>query len=51
MWQIFLIWDKVVHWYCKAVFESSAYFVAHELKEAETLITTKYATQIEDMQA
>jgi len=26
-------------------------FAAQELKEVETLITTKYATQIEDMQA
>jgi hypothetical protein len=50
MWQIFLIWEKVVHWYCRVVFESSACFAAQELKEVETSITTKYATQIEDMQ-
>jgi hypothetical protein len=51
MWQIFLIWEKVVHWYCRVVFENSTCFVAQELKEVETLITTKYATHIEDMQA
>jgi hypothetical protein len=49
MWQIFIIWEKVIHWYYRVVFESSIYFVAQELKEVETLITTKYATQIEDM--
>ncbi len=51
MWQIILIWEKVVHWYCKAFFESSACFATQELKEVETLITTKYATHIENMQA
>jgi hypothetical protein len=52
MWQIiFLIWEKVVHWYYRAVFESSACFGAHELKEVETLISMNYATQIENMQA
>jgi hypothetical protein len=51
MWQIFLIWEKVVHWYCRVVLESSTCFVAHELKEVETLITKKYATLIENMQA
>jgi hypothetical protein len=51
MWQIFLIWEKVVHWYCKVIFESSTCFVAQELKEVETLITTNYRIQIEDMQA
>jgi hypothetical protein len=50
MWQIFLIWEKVVHWYCKAVLESSTFFDAQELKEVETLITMKYATHIKDMQ-
>jgi hypothetical protein len=49
MWQIFLIWKKLVHWYCKAILESSACFTALELKEVETLITTKYATQIKDI--
>jgi hypothetical protein len=44
MWQIFLIWKKVVHWYYRAVLESSVCFVAHELKEVETLITMKYAS-------
>jgi hypothetical protein len=47
----FLIWEKVVHWYYKEVLESSACFATRELKEVETLITTKYSTQIEDMQA
>jgi hypothetical protein len=51
MWQIFLIWDKVVHWYCRVVLESLDCFTAHELKEVETLITMKYATHIENMQA
>jgi hypothetical protein len=51
MWQIFLIWEKVVHWHCRVVLESSACFAAKELKEVETLITTKYATQIENMLA
>jgi hypothetical protein len=51
MWQIFLIWEKAVHWYCRVVLESLACFAAQELKEVETLITTKYATQIENMQA
>jgi hypothetical protein len=50
MWQIFLIWEKIVHWYCKVVLESSTCFDAQELKEVETLITMKYATHIEDMQ-
>ncbi len=45
------IWEKVVHWYCRAILESLACFTAQELKEVEKLITTKYATQIEDMQA
>jgi hypothetical protein len=51
MWQIFLIWEKVVHWYCRVVLKSSSCFVAQELKEVETLITMKYATQIKNMQA
>jgi len=51
MWQIFLIWEKVVHWYYKEVLESSACFATRDLKEVETLITTRYSTQIEDMQA
>jgi hypothetical protein len=50
MWQIFIIWEKLVHWYCRAILESSTCFATHELKEVETLITMKYATQIEDMQ-
>jgi hypothetical protein len=44
MWQIFLIWEKLVHWYCRAILESSTCFATHELKEVETLITMKYAT-------
>ncbi len=49
MWQIFLIWEKVVHWYCRAVLESSACFTTQEFKKFETLITMKYTTQIKNM--